>query len=159
METISLEILAVQEGGNKRKGSHGVGFGNICEGKKDINARINAPCLVVLALDTIGPKIEAFAPGFPWWQDKFLVHDGAWVDLATHPADVPYFYLQCLHPSRKGWDDYESWLNKVKEEDLNYHHGPSTSNADHLRHNAQATNPSTTILTVLSIISSASRSH
>lgn len=111
-------------------------FQNICEGKKDIDARIDAPCLISLALDTIGPKIEAFAPGFPWRQDKFLVRDGAWVDLATHPADAPYFYSQCLHPSRKGsramvfktrqftvfvvvpmaqWDDYESWLDKVEE--------------------------------------------
>jgi len=76
-------------------------FQNICEGKKDIDARIDAPCLVTLALNTIGLKIEAFAPGFPWQQDKFIVRDGAWVDLATHTADVPYFYSQCLHPSRK----------------------------------------------------------
>lgn len=103
---------------------------------KDVDARIDAPGLVALARDTIGPKIEAFAPGFLWRQDKFIVRDGAWVDLATHPENVPYFYSQCLHPSRKGsramafktrhfavsvvvpmaqWNDYESWLDKIEE--------------------------------------------
>ncbi|KAG1833589.1 hypothetical protein F4604DRAFT_1605331, partial [Suillus subluteus] len=94
-ETISLEISAVHEGGNKRKG----GRGNICEGKKDIDAQSDAPQLITLALETVRPKILAFAPGFPWREDEFIVRDGGWVDLSTHPPNFAYFYKQCVHPS------------------------------------------------------------
>ncbi|KAG1732589.1 hypothetical protein EDB19DRAFT_1831293 [Suillus lakei] len=149
-ETISLELSAVQEGGNKRKGGRGIGFGNICEGMKDVDAQINAPGLVALALDTIRPKIEAFAPGFLWRQDKFIVRDGAWVDLATHPENVPYFYSQCLHPSRKvsvvvpmaQWNDYESWLDKIEEEDLNHRHCPASPVVTSLFHTVSTVAPS-----------------
>ncbi|KAG1760020.1 hypothetical protein EDD22DRAFT_955335 [Suillus occidentalis] len=136
-ETISLEITAVREGGNRRKGARGIPFGNICEGKKDIDARIDAPGLIMLSLDTVLPKIQAFAAGFPWRQDQFIVRDGGWVDLSTHPPHQPYFYSQCMHATRKGscattfkskqfllyvvvpmaqWEDYEMWLDKAEEE-------------------------------------------
>ncbi|KIK37537.1 hypothetical protein CY34DRAFT_15633 [Suillus luteus UH-Slu-Lm8-n1] len=136
-ETISLEITAVREGGNRRKGARGIPFGNICEGKKDIDARIDAPGLITLSLDTVLPKIQAFAAGFPWRQDQFIVRDGGWVDLSTHPPHQPYFYSQCMHATHKGsramtfkskqfllyvvvpmaqWEDYEMWLDKAEEE-------------------------------------------
>ncbi|KAG1735511.1 hypothetical protein EDB19DRAFT_1830189 [Suillus lakei] len=158
-ETISLELSAVQEGGNKRKGGRGIGFG-------DVDAQINAPGLVALALDTIRPKIEAFAPGFLWRQDKFIVRDGAWVDLATHPENVPYFYSQCLHPSRKGscamvfktrhfavsivvpmaqWNDYESWLDKIEEEDLNRRRRPASPVVTSLFHTVSTVAPSSEV--------------
>lgn len=47
-------------------------FQNICEGRKDVDARIDAPGLITLSLDTILPKIQAFATGFPWRQDQFV---------------------------------------------------------------------------------------
>ncbi|KAG1888209.1 hypothetical protein F4604DRAFT_1674598 [Suillus subluteus] len=52
-QTISLEISAVHEGGNWKKGGRGTPFGSICEGKKDIDAQINTPGLIKIALDTI----------------------------------------------------------------------------------------------------------
>ncbi|KAG2352477.1 hypothetical protein BDR07DRAFT_1480291 [Suillus spraguei] len=136
-ETISLEITAVREGGNRRKGARGIPFGNICEGRKDVDARIDAPGLITLSLDTILPKIQAFATGFPWRQDQFVIRDGGWVDLSTHPPRQPYFYSQCTQATRKGlramtfkskifllyvvvptaqWEDYETWLEKAEEE-------------------------------------------
>ncbi|KAG1906481.1 uncharacterized protein F5891DRAFT_1181892 [Suillus fuscotomentosus] len=136
-ETISLEISAIHEGGNKRKGGHSVSFGNICEGKKDIDTQIDTPWLVTLALEMVRPKISAFALGFPWREDEFIIHDGGWVDLSTHPPNFTYFYKQCVQPSHtKGpcisvfktkqfqlsvvvpmaqWDEYESWLEKIEE--------------------------------------------
>jgi hypothetical protein len=81
-------------------------------------------------------KIQAFAGGFPWCQDQFIIQDGGWVDLLTHPPRQPYFYSQCMHATHKGshattfkskqfllyvivptaqWEDYEMWLNKAKE--------------------------------------------
>ncbi|KAG1878330.1 hypothetical protein F4604DRAFT_1680016 [Suillus subluteus] len=144
-ETISLEITAVREGGNRRKGARGIPFGNICEGKKDVDARIDAPGLIALSLDTVLPKIQAFAAGFPWHQDQFIVRDGGWVDLSTHPPRQPYFYSQCMHAARKGlramtfkskqfllyvvvpaaqWEDYEAWLEKAEEERFSVHSRP-----------------------------------
>ncbi|KAG1748349.1 uncharacterized protein EDB91DRAFT_1245055 [Suillus paluster] len=58
-ETIALEILAVHKAG-------GGGGGNICEGKKDIDAHIDAPGLINLALETVGPKLQAFGGLFSW---------------------------------------------------------------------------------------------
>jgi len=96
---------------------------------------MDAPGLITLALETVGPKISAFAVGFLWRQREFIVRDGGWVDLSTHPANIPYFYSQCLQASRKGtrttifkskqftlsvvvpmvqWDEYEMWLDKVQ---------------------------------------------
>ncbi|KAG1773283.1 hypothetical protein EV702DRAFT_583738 [Suillus placidus] len=113
-------------------------FQNIlCEGRKDVDARIDAPGLITLLLDTILPKIRAFAAGFLWRQDQFIVRDGGWVDLSTHPPRQPYFYLECMQATRKGlramtfkskqfvlyvvvptaqWEEYETWLDKVQEE-------------------------------------------
>ncbi|KAG1869626.1 hypothetical protein F4604DRAFT_1927030 [Suillus subluteus] len=95
-ETISLEISVVREGGNKRKGTRGIPFGNICEGKKDLDARIDAPGLIALALDTILPKVQAFAVGFPWCHDQFVIRDGGWVDKSTHP--LPYTIYPVTDP-------------------------------------------------------------
>jgi hypothetical protein len=154
-ETISLEISAVRECGNRRKGSRSILIGvrstinillffsltklefqNICEGKKDIDACIDAPGLIALALDTVMPKIQAFAVGFPWRQNEFVIRDGEWVDLSTHPPSKPYFHSQCMHATRKGsrtmtfkskqfilsvvvpmaqWESYETWLEKMEE--------------------------------------------
>ncbi|KAG2357178.1 hypothetical protein BDR07DRAFT_1491035 [Suillus spraguei] len=44
MDTITLDISAVHEGGACKKG-HGVPIGNIHKGKRDVNVRINAPGL------------------------------------------------------------------------------------------------------------------
>jgi hypothetical protein len=81
-------------------------------------------------------KIQAFATGFPWRQDQFIIRDGRWVDLSTHPPHQPYFYSQCMQATRKGlhamtfkskqfllyvivptaqWEDYETWLEKAEE--------------------------------------------
>ncbi|KAG1858116.1 hypothetical protein F4604DRAFT_1684996 [Suillus subluteus] len=133
-ETISLEISAVHEGGNKRKGGRGVSFGNICEGKKDIDAQSDAPQLITLALETDfhGARTNL----------SFVMGDG-W---STHPPNFAYFYKQCVHPSHtKGprtsvfktkqfqlsvvvpmaqWDEYELWLEKIEEarENRDSHH-------------------------------------
>ncbi|KAG1896357.1 uncharacterized protein F5891DRAFT_1247366 [Suillus fuscotomentosus] len=155
-ETISLEVSAVREGGNRRKGAHGIPFGNICEGKKDVDARIDAPGLIALALDTIWPKIQAFAGGFPWRQDQFVIRDGGWVDLSTHPPRQPYFYSQCMHATRKGsramtfkpkqfllyvvvpmsqWENYETWLDKAEEERFSTHSWPELLSTPSVKEN------------------------
>ncbi|KAI5991632.1 hypothetical protein EDD15DRAFT_2368972 [Pisolithus albus] len=100
-ETISLKILAHYEGGPKRGRSQSTAFGNICEGKKDIDALILAHDLVPIALDTIIPKVKRFCPTFAWRFDEFTVRDTEWVDLAEHRSPVPFFYSQCLQPARK----------------------------------------------------------
>ncbi|KAG2041211.1 hypothetical protein BDR03DRAFT_979642 [Suillus americanus] len=68
-EIISLEISAVHEGRNKRKGGHGVSFGNICEGKKDIDTQIDVPQLIVLALETVRPNILLLHWDFHGWDE------------------------------------------------------------------------------------------
>jgi len=110
---------------------------NICEGKKDIDARITASELRVLALTTIVPKIIAFSPDFPWRYQDFVVRDASWVDLSGHPEPHrPYFYSECLQPSRKNtktpvfktkqfslyvvvpalqWKEYEDHAEKLEE--------------------------------------------
>ncbi|KAG1786732.1 uncharacterized protein HD556DRAFT_1313225 [Suillus plorans] len=77
-----------------------------------------------------------FGDGFPWRTDNFTVRDAAWVDLSMHQPNIPYFFTQCLVPSRCGqkaptfkskqfallvivpaaqWDKYEEWLEKLEE--------------------------------------------
>ncbi|KIK32531.1 hypothetical protein CY34DRAFT_101312 [Suillus luteus UH-Slu-Lm8-n1] len=135
MDTITLEILAVHEGGARKKG-HGVPIGNICEGKKDVDARIDAPGLMEIAFDTIIPKILMFGAGFPWRIKEFVVRDAMWVDLSTHAAALLYFFSQCMITSKKGskgltfktkqfalmvvvpeaqWNEYEEWVEKPEE--------------------------------------------
>ncbi|KAG2035985.1 hypothetical protein BDR03DRAFT_1012103 [Suillus americanus] len=75
---------------------------NICEGRKDINAQIDAPGLTKVALETVVPKLRKFGGEFIWHVEEFVIRDAAWMDLANHPQPVPYFYDQCLLPSRKG---------------------------------------------------------
>ncbi|KAG2344991.1 hypothetical protein BDR05DRAFT_998601 [Suillus weaverae] len=127
-ETILIEISAVHGGGGRKK--RGVPIGNICEGKKGIDAQIDAPGLIELALNTIVPKLHIFGGGFLWWVNEFIVRDSGWVDLSNHPRSVAYFYDQCQQPSRKGsktttfkskqfmlmvivpetqWIEYENW--------------------------------------------------
>ncbi|KAG0709186.1 hypothetical protein DFH29DRAFT_870203 [Suillus ampliporus] len=158
-ETISLEVSAVREGGNRRKGARGIPFGNICEGKKDVDARIDAPGLIALALDTIWPKIQAFAGGFPWRQDQFIIRDGGWVDLSNHPPRQPYFYSQCSRamtfkpkqfllyvvvPTAQ-WEDYETWLDKAEEERFSTHSrsAPSVKEVHSSLHSSAAADSST----------------
>ncbi|KAG2090557.1 hypothetical protein BD769DRAFT_1395777 [Suillus cothurnatus] len=121
IETITLDIAAVHE--------------NIREGKKDVDAHIDAPGLMDIAFDTILPKILAFGAGFPWCIEEFVVRDAVWVDLSMHKASVPYFILQCMVPSKKGlkapifktkqfalmvivpeaqWNDYEEWVENTE---------------------------------------------
>ncbi|KAG1786134.1 uncharacterized protein HD556DRAFT_1313689 [Suillus plorans] len=135
METITLDISAVHEVGARRKG-HWVVIGNIQEGKKDVDARIDAPGLMDIAFDTILPNILTFGAGFPWRIEEFVVRDAVWVDLFTHKASVPYFISQCMVPSKKGskaptfktkqfalmvvvpeaqWNEYEEWVEKAEE--------------------------------------------
>ncbi|KAG1887168.1 hypothetical protein F4604DRAFT_1916981 [Suillus subluteus] len=128
-ETILLEITMVHEGAGARK-KRGIAIGNICEGKKDVDARIDASGLIKLALETVVPKLRKFDGEFVWRVEEFVIQDAAWVDLSNHPQSVPYFYDQCLQPSRKGtkstfkskqfalmvvvpeaqWNEYENWL-------------------------------------------------
>ncbi|KAI5988303.1 hypothetical protein F5J12DRAFT_930080 [Pisolithus orientalis] len=102
VETIMLDISALYEGGTRKGHLHGTHFGNICEGKRDIDARITAPELVTLALTTIIPKVIAFCPDFPWRFQEFIIRDASWVDLSTHPElHWPYFYSSCIQANRK----------------------------------------------------------
>ncbi|KAG2128311.1 uncharacterized protein EDB93DRAFT_1256762 [Suillus bovinus] len=124
-ETITLEVSAVHEGNSQRKAGRGINIGNICEGKKDINAWIDAPGLIALVLDMVVPKL--------------FMRDAAWVDLSTHQPNVPYFFSQCLVPSHRGqkaptfkskqftlavivpaaqWNEYENWIEKIEEHQL-----------------------------------------
>jgi hypothetical protein len=87
-------------------------------------------------LDMVVPKIFVFGNGFPWRTAEFTVRDAAWVDLSTHQPNVPYFFSQCLVPSRHGqkapmfkskqftlavivpvaqWNEYENWIEKIEE--------------------------------------------
>ncbi|KAG1770854.1 hypothetical protein EV702DRAFT_1202184 [Suillus placidus] len=132
METITLDISAVHEVGARKKG-HWVAIG----GKKDVDARIDAPGLMDIAFDTILPKILTFGAGFLWRIEEFVVQDAVWVDLSTHKASVPYFISQCMVPSKKGskgptfktkqfalmvvvpeaqWNEYEEWVEKAESE-------------------------------------------
>ncbi|KAI6156785.1 hypothetical protein BKA82DRAFT_148342 [Pisolithus tinctorius] len=133
-ETISLKIFAHYEGGSKWGGHLSTAFGNICEGQKDIDARISTQELVPIALDTIIPKVKMFCPMYPWRTDEFVVCDTNWVDLAAHRSPLPYFYAQCVQPVRKNpkamsfkpkqftlyvvvpasqWVEYEAFMDKV----------------------------------------------
>ncbi|KAI6032479.1 hypothetical protein EDC04DRAFT_2898066 [Pisolithus marmoratus] len=134
-ETISHKILAHYEGGSKHGCNQSTAFGNICEGKKDIDALISTHDLVLIALNTIIPKVRAFCPLFPWRYDEFTVHDTDWVDLAAHPSPLPYFYSQCVQPVCKNpkavvfkpkqftlyvvvpaaqWLEYDAFMEKVE---------------------------------------------
>jgi len=109
---------------------------SICEGKKDIDAQIDAPGLIKIALDTVYPKIQSFCPAFQWRYEEFVVRDSRWVDLSGHHAREPYFYSQCVQAGRKGlkspifktkqfalmvvvpesqWREYEEWTERVEE--------------------------------------------
>ncbi|KAG2368382.1 hypothetical protein BDR07DRAFT_1478152 [Suillus spraguei] len=135
---ISLEILAVNEGGSQKKGGHGTPFGSICERKKDIDAQIDAPGLIKIALDTVWPRIQSFCPAFQWQYEEFIVRDSRWVDLLGHHACEPYFYSQCVQAGRKGlkppifktkqfalmvivpesqWHKYGKWTERAEEDD------------------------------------------
>ncbi|KAG2131696.1 uncharacterized protein EDB93DRAFT_1108020 [Suillus bovinus] len=138
VETITLEITAVYEGNSWKKSGRGINFGNICEGKKDIDARLDTPSLIAIAFDTILPKILTFGRGFPWRTQEFVVRDAAWVDLSGHLPAIPYFLAQCLVQSRHApktttfktkefslmvvvpavqWSEYEEWLERTEEEE------------------------------------------
>ncbi|KAG2369245.1 hypothetical protein BDR07DRAFT_1477241 [Suillus spraguei] len=68
-ETITFDISAVHEVGAWNKG-HWVA---IEEGKKDVDACIDASGLINIAFDTILPKILTFGAGFPWHIKEFVV--------------------------------------------------------------------------------------
>ncbi|KAG0692869.1 hypothetical protein DFH29DRAFT_881978, partial [Suillus ampliporus] len=142
-ETISLEVSAVREGGNRRKGARGIPFGNICEGKKDVDARIDAPGLIALALDTIWPKIQAFVGGFPWRQDQFIIRDGGWARCAM-TFKPKQFLLYVVVPTAQ-WEDYETWLDKAEEERFSTHSrsAPSVKEVHSSLHSSAAADSST----------------
>ena len=102
-EAISLEISALYKNGSKRKGACGTPFGvsifffiylcsslikpdvvvkSIYEGLKDIPAVAPAAELVVMALETITPRIKAYDPRFAWCEREFIVRNAKWVDLS-----------------------------------------------------------------------------
>ncbi|KAG1754165.1 hypothetical protein EDB19DRAFT_1823558 [Suillus lakei] len=99
-ETITLEISAVYEGNSQKKSGHSINFGNICEGKKDVDTRLDAPGLIQITLETILPKILTFRRGFLWRTEEFIVRDATWVDLSGHLPAILYFLAQCLVQSQ-----------------------------------------------------------
>ncbi|KIK74233.1 hypothetical protein PAXRUDRAFT_791481 [Paxillus rubicundulus Ve08.2h10] len=133
-ETISLAISAVHEGAAHKK-TKWVQIGNICEGKKAVDAQIDAASLIKLALETILPKLHAFSSGFQWHAEEFVVCDSEWVNLSTHSPLVPYFYQECMQATCKDpkarnfkskqfplmvvipesqWNDYEIWCKEAE---------------------------------------------
>ncbi|KAG2158086.1 uncharacterized protein EDB93DRAFT_1100863 [Suillus bovinus] len=129
--------LAAYKGNSRKKIGHDINFGNICEGKKDIDACLDTPGLITITLDTILPKILAFGKRFPWRTEEFVVWDASWVDLSGHLPAILYFLSQCLVQSRcrpktttfktkqfslmvvvpaAQWSEYEAWLDKTEEE-------------------------------------------
>ncbi|KAG1879968.1 hypothetical protein F4604DRAFT_1922644 [Suillus subluteus] len=149
-ETILLEITMVHEGAGARK-KRGIAIGNICEGKKDVDARIDASGLIKLALETVVPKLCKFDGEFVWRVEEFVIQDAAWVDLSNHLQSVPYFYDQCLQPSRKGtkstfkskqfvlmvvvpeaqWNEYENWLELRAEMEAEAIRTSCTQSSEH----------------------------
>ncbi|KAG1842048.1 hypothetical protein DFJ58DRAFT_748303 [Suillus subalutaceus] len=106
-ETISLEISAIHEAGGHKK-SRGTLIGNICEGKKDIDAQIDAPGLINLAMETVLPKLHAFGGTFSWREHEFIVRDLKWV-LAKAPIfKMKQFGLMVVVPKIQ-WTDFEDW--------------------------------------------------
>ncbi|KIK80941.1 hypothetical protein PAXRUDRAFT_74800, partial [Paxillus rubicundulus Ve08.2h10] len=97
METITIDITAMHEGSPKKGHLHGTAFGSICEGRRDIDARITAPELVIIVLKVIVPSIKSFCLNFPWQEDESIIHDECWVNLAKvdYPLE-PYFYGKCF---------------------------------------------------------------
>lgn len=69
---------------------------NICEGKKDVDVRMDAPSLMKITFNTVLPKVLAFGMGFPWRTAEFVVQDAAWIDLSGYLPAIPYFLAQCL---------------------------------------------------------------
>ncbi|KAI6003924.1 hypothetical protein EDD15DRAFT_2360189 [Pisolithus albus] len=100
-ECISLVISAVHETSRKRNTRSNL-ISNICEGLKEIDAQSTAPELAYLALQTVVPRIKAYCPEFSWQEKEFVVRDTKWVDLMMHSGPYPYFYNECMHPSKKG---------------------------------------------------------
>ncbi|KAG2028798.1 hypothetical protein BDR03DRAFT_1019335 [Suillus americanus] len=109
-ETILIEISAVHEGGGRKNVGFLLGY-DICEGKKGIDAQIDAPGLIELAFGD-------------------YLQDSGWVDLSSYQHSVAYFYDQCQQLSCKGsktmvfkskqftlmvvvpktqWIEYENW--------------------------------------------------
>ncbi|KAG6372778.1 hypothetical protein JVT61DRAFT_7177 [Boletus reticuloceps] len=137
-ETISLEISAIYEKGEKQKNPHSNIIGSICEGLKDVDVQISAQALTSLALATIIPRIKAYNNLFPWCESEFIVCDEKWVNLSTYADMQPYFYAECLHPSKaknshavvfkteqfalyvvvpeKQWVEYETFKEKGQSE-------------------------------------------
>ncbi|KAI6005573.1 hypothetical protein EDD15DRAFT_2358723 [Pisolithus albus] len=101
-ECISLVISAVHETSRKHVSVWMNVINNICEGLKEIDAQSMAPELVAIALETVVPRIKAYCPEFSWEEKEFVVRDSKWVDLMMHAGSHPYFYNDCIHPSKKG---------------------------------------------------------
>ncbi|KAG6327858.1 hypothetical protein ID866_11231 [Astraeus odoratus] len=98
-EMITLSISALYESGPHQGHLHGIPFGNICKGEKDINACVTAPKLVTITLKILIPCIQDFCPHFTWHTEEFVVCDEAWVDLSRHlEPEQPHFYKDCLQP-------------------------------------------------------------
>lgn len=109
---------------------------NICEGLKEIDAQSTAPELAAVALETVVPRIKAYCPKFSWREKEFVVRDNKWVDLMMYASSHPYFYDECIHPSKKGgkmvfkskqfalyvivpesqWEKLEEFRNNLKDQ-------------------------------------------
>ncbi|KAI6139078.1 hypothetical protein EDD17DRAFT_1805563 [Pisolithus thermaeus] len=110
-ETISLKILAHFEGGPKCGHSQSTAFGNICEGKKDINAHICAHDLIPITLEMIIPKVKKFCPMFPWQFDEFNCLQPAHKDARGMAFKSKQFTLYIVVPAAQ-WVEYEALMEK-----------------------------------------------
>ncbi|KAG2134217.1 hypothetical protein BD769DRAFT_1665245 [Suillus cothurnatus] len=131
MDTITLDISAVHEGGVRKKG-HGVPIGNIRKGKRDVDARINAPGLIEIAFDTVLPKILTFGAGFPWRIDDpiffFAMHGPEQERFKPSTFKTKQFALMVVVPEAQ-WNEYEDWVENSVEVST-HQHALSTANSE-----------------------------
>ncbi|KAG1874866.1 hypothetical protein F4604DRAFT_1925001 [Suillus subluteus] len=105
VDTISLEISAIHEAGGRKKKNV---IANICEGKKDIDACMDTPGLIRLALDTVLPKLHTFADSFAWCDEEFTcmqLAQGAGKSLIFKTKQFP---LMVVVPESQ-WREFELW--------------------------------------------------
>ncbi|KAG1780220.1 hypothetical protein EV702DRAFT_1043073 [Suillus placidus] len=102
-ETILLEITVVHEGAGACK-KRGVAIGNICEGKKDVDARIDTSGLIKLALETVVPKLCKFNGEFVWHVEEFPSRKGTKSTFKSKQFALMVVVLEAQ------WNEYENWL-------------------------------------------------
>ncbi|KAG1718697.1 hypothetical protein EDB19DRAFT_1920136 [Suillus lakei] len=131
-ETISLKISAVHEAGARKK-ARGILIGNICEGKKDIDAQIDTPSLINLAMETVLPKLLVFGGTFSWRNHEFICLQ----PTRKGPAKAlvfktKQFSLMVVVPEAQ-WTEFEDWqeANEMAIERTS-HHAKGKGKADPL---------------------------